>query len=133
MTRSITYYGMLLCLFFSINSVYGQQTEEIFTRVEKMPEFPGGQVALVKYIHKNLKYPVAAKKAKLEGKVLITFVVDKTGRVADAKVTKSLSPECDTEALRVVQHMPAWAPGEKEGKPVSIHFTLPIQFELTRE
>jgi TonB family protein len=101
----------------------------VYTKVEKMPEYPGGQVALVKFISKNVKYPTKYKKAKVNGRVFVSFVIDKTGKVTMAKIVKSLNEECDAEALRVISKMPNWIPGEKNGEKVAVQFGLPVNFE----
>jgi TonB family protein len=101
----------------------------IYVKVDKMPEFPGGQVALVKYLSKNIKYPSKYKKDKVNGRVFVSFVVDKTGKVGHAKVVKSLNEECDKEAIRVISMMPNWIPGEKDGSKVNVQFGLPVNFE----
>lgn len=101
----------------------------VYTKVEKMPEYPGGQVALVKFISKNIKYPAKYKKAKVNGRVFVSFVIDKTGKVTMAKIVKSLNEECDAEALRVISKMPDWIPGEKNGEKVAVQFGLPVNFE----
>lgn len=103
--------------------------QEAYVKVDKMPEFPGGQVALVKYLSKNIKYPVESKKNKVKGKVVVSFVIDKIGKVTNAKIVKSLNEECDKEALRVISSMPDWIPGEKNGQKVDVLFSLPINFE----
>lgn len=128
---------MLLVLFlcFLSNESFSQNTqtvsseETIYTRVDKMPEYPGGQVALVKFLSKNIKYPSKYKKDKVNGRVFVSFVIDKTGKVTQSKVTKSLNEECDKEALRVINLMPNWIPGEKDGKKVDVQFGLPVNFE----
>lgn len=112
---------------FSQTSMVDENT--IYTKVDKMPEYPGGQVALVKFITKNIKYPEKYKKDKLNGRVFVSFVIDKTGKVTMAKVVKSLNVECDAEALRVITKMPDWIPGEKDGERVSVQFGLPVNFE----
>lgn len=101
----------------------------IYTKVDKMPEYPGGQVALVKFISKNIKYPNKYKKDKVNGRVFVSFVIDKTGKVIMAKIIKSLNEECDAEALRVISKMPDWIPGEKNGEKVAVQFGLPVNFE----
>lgn len=102
----------------------------VFTVVEKMPEFPGGEAAVREYIAKSVKYPEDAKKAGIQGKVFVTFVVDKTGKVLDAKIARGASPSLDKEALRVVETMPAWTPGQQHGENVAVQYTIPIQFAL---
>lgn len=106
-----------------------EESTAIFTKVDKMPEFPGGQVALVKFLSKNIKYPQKYKSDKLNGRVFVSFVIDKEGKVTSAKIVKSLNSECDAEALRVISKMPDWIPGEKNGVKVAVQFGLPVNFE----
>lgn len=101
-----------------------------FTVVERLPEFPGGYPALMQWLTKNLKYPVAAQRAKRQGTVLVSFIVNKDGSITDRKVVKSASPELDREALRVLRNMPKWKPGEDRGKPCRTYFCIPIVFKL---
>ncbi len=97
---------------------------------DKMPEYPGGQEALFKYISSTLVYPETAFEAGKEGRVVVSFVVDAKGKVTQVKVLRSFDEDCSKEALRVVKAMPAWTPGERNGKPVNVEMTLPIQFKL---
>lgn len=101
---------------------------EVYKVVEDFPRFPEGNVQ--QYIAWNLHYPEKALKDKVEGKVFVQFVIDTTGKVVEPKVIKSVSPELDAEALRVVSEMPAWKPGMQRGKPVRVSFTLPVIFKL---
>ena len=125
----------LLILFIGIlftPFAYSQEVsvkQEAYVKVDKMPEFPGGQVALVKHLSKNIKYPAESKKNKVKGKVVVSFVIDKIGKVTNVKVVKSLNEECDKEAVRVISTMPNWIPGEKDGQKVDVLFSLPINFE----
>ncbi|MFA5044644.1 MAG: M56 family metallopeptidase [Paludibacter sp.] len=105
---------------------------ETFTVVDKMPQFPGGESGLLKYIGDNLKYPVTAQKNGIQGRIIVRFIVNKLGRVENAEVLRSLDPECDNEALRVVNAMPEWIPGEQKGEKVSVYYTLPITYKLTK-
>lgn len=105
-------------------------TDQVFQVVEVDPEFPGGMEALIKYLSENIKYPEQAKKDKIQGKVYISFVVEKDGSVADAKVLRGIGGGCDEEALRVVNAMPKWEPGKLQGTPVRVQFNLPIVFKL---
>ena len=109
-----------------------KQTEEevIFQVVEQMPEFPGGMSEAMKFLAKNIKYPVAAQQAKIEGRVIVQFVVGKDGSVSDVHTVRSVSPELDAEAIRVVSMMPKWNPGKQRGKAVSVSYTMPIMFRL---
>lgn len=104
--------------------------EEVFTVTEQMPEYPGGEEALMKYLSENIKYPEKAKEMKIEGKVFVSFVVQKDGKVADVVVLKGIGGGCDEEAVRVVSAMPNWSPGYQKGKPVNVKYTLPISFVL---
>lgn len=102
----------------------------VYTTVEKMPEFPGGVTALMDYINNNLRYPSDAEEAEMQGRVIVEYVVNKDGSISDAKVTKRVFPSLDEEALRVVKRMPRWRPGEQKGEKVRVKFTLPISFKL---
>lgn len=104
--------------------------DEIFEVVEKMPEFPGGMSAALKYLTKNIKYPAEAISAKQQGKVVVQFIVTKEGKILNPKVVKSVAPVLDEEAIRVIATMPDWKPGEQRGIPVNVKFTLPIMFRL---
>lgn len=97
-----------------------------------MPEFPGGQRALLRFIQSKLSYPGSAVRSKTEGVVYIGFIIDKNGRLRNPKILKSLSPDCDEEALRVVRLIPDWIPAKNQGRNVSINFRLPIEFKLIR-
>ena len=104
--------------------------EQIFTIVEEMPSFPGGDAALMKYLGKNIKYPAIAKDAGIQGTVYVTFVVDEKGDVKDVKILRSIGGGCDEEAIRVVENMPSWSPGKQRGKSVKVQYNLPIRFTL---
>lgn len=105
-------------------------TDEVFKVVEVDPEFPGGEEALYKYLAENIKYPVMAKNNKVEGRVYITFVIEKDGTVSDAKVLRSVNEELDAEALRAINAMPKWKPGMQRGVPVRVQYNIPISFKL---
>ncbi|AHW59988.1 outer membrane transport energization protein TonB [Draconibacterium orientale] len=115
-----------------IETVEEEEEEEaqVFFIVEDMPEFPGGDLALRKYIANAIKYPVIAQENGIQGKVYVTFVVSKTGKVTDAKIARGVDPSLDKEALRVVNALPAWKPGKQRGKPVNVSYTVPINFVL---
>ena len=104
--------------------------DSVYTTVDVFPEFQGGQVKMSKFIAKNLHYPEIAKRAGIQGKVLITFVVDKTGKIKNAKVLEGIGTGCDEEALRVINSMPKWKPGKHSGKKVDVQITMPIMFKL---
>ncbi|MCF8228271.1 MAG: TonB family protein [Bacteroidales bacterium] len=103
---------------------------EIFTVVESMPEFPGGQTSLFQYLQKNIEYPEIAKESGIQGRVFVTFVVEKDGSVTDVRVLRGIGGGCDEEAVRVVKSMPKWNPGKQRGKPVRVQFNLPVKFTL---
>lgn len=100
---------------------------------ETMPYFPGGQELLLKYLADNIKYPASAVKAKKQGRVIVTFIVQKDGSVTHAKIAKSIDPELDAEALRIVKGMPKWTPGTQNGKPVSVRYMVPVKFSLQKD
>ncbi|MCB0770977.1 MAG: energy transducer TonB [Flavobacteriales bacterium] len=106
------------------------EEEQIFTIVEDMPSFPGGEAELFKYLGKSIKYPQMAQDASISGVVYVTFVVGKDGKISDAKVLRGIGGGCDEEALRVVRAMPTWKPGKQRGKPVTVQYNLPIRFTL---
>ena len=100
---------------------------------ETMPQFPGGQKVMMKYLAANIKYPATAAKYKKQGRVIVTFTVRKDGSVTHAKIAKSIDPELDAEALRVVRAMPKWTPGTQFGKPVNVKYALPVVFSLQKD
>ncbi len=104
---------------------------EIFVVVEQTPEFPGGMGELMKYLQRNVSYPAAAQQAGIQGKVEVEFTVKKDGSVADVKVIRSVNPELDAEAVRVISAMPKWKPGEQRGTPMDARFEMPIVFRLS--
>ena len=104
--------------------------EGTFDVVENMPAFPGGEQELMNFLMKNVKYPKEATDKGTEGRVIVQFVVDKDGSVINPKVVKSVSPELDQEALRVVQMMPKWQPGKQNGEVVPVRFAIPVVFML---
>ena len=106
------------------------QEEVIFQVVEEMPQFPGGLSEAMKFLAKNIKYPVEAQQAKIEGRVIVRFVVGRDGSVSNVEVVRGVSPELDAEAVRVVSLMPKWIPGKQRGKAVAVKYTMPIMFRL---
>ena len=109
------------------------EEQVIFQVVEEMPSFPGGMRECMMFLGRNIKYPVLAQKAKIEGRVIVQFVVDKDGSISDTKVVRSVSPELDAEALRVVGMMPKWNPGKQRGKAVAVKYTMPIMFSIHKD
>ncbi len=108
------------------------EDDEIFVVVENSPEFPGGNDSLYAYIGRNIKYPETAKKEKIQGRVFVTFVIEKDGQVSSAKILRDIGGGCGEEAIRVVKNMPKWKPGTQRGNPVRVQFNLPIMFQLEK-
>ena len=107
-----------------------EDDEEFFMVVENMPEFPGGDLGLMKFIQKNVKYPAIAKEYNITGKVYVSFIVDKQGKVTNVKIVRGVDKNLDAEALRVVSLLPKYKPGKQRGKSVRVMFTIPINFTL---
>ena len=108
-----------------------EEEEVVFVVVEKMPEFPGGQQALFKYLSENVKYPVIAQENGVQGRVICQFVVNRDGSIVDVEVVRSGGdPSLDKEAVRVIKSMPKWKPGQQRGKPVRVKYTVPVNFKL---
>lgn len=101
-----------------------------FVVVESQPEYPGGMGELMRFLQKNLRYPAAARQARVQGKVIVEFLVGTDGSISDIKVKHSVCPELDAEAMRVIGLMPKWRPGEQRGKAVSVRYEMPIEFRL---
>lgn len=104
--------------------------DDIFMVVEKMPQFPGGDSELINYLSQNIKYPVEAQKAGIQGRVICQFVIGRDGAINNVKVVRSVDLNLDAEAVRVIKAMPSWQPGEQRGKKVNVEYTLPINFRL---
>lgn len=107
--------------------------EEIFTVCEFPPSFPGGNSQIGNYIRQNLRYPEAASKAKVDGKVFVSFVVTNQGLIKDVNVLKGLGYGINEEAIRLVQSMPAWTPGRQSGRFVNVKYNLVIPFDLASQ
>ena len=109
--------------------VVEDKTYEMFD-IQKPPSFPGGEKELLKYLSENIKYPPLARENNIQGTVALTFVVGKNGQVSDVQILKDIGGGCGKEAVRVVQSMPKWNPGEANGNAVKVRFTLPVRFRL---
>ena len=103
---------------------------EIFTIVEDMPSFPGGEAKLYEYLGKNIKFPPMAKDAGIQGIVFVTFVVKENGAIDGVRVLRGIGGGCDEEAVRVIKNMPSWKPGKQRGKNVRVQYNMPIRFIL---
>lgn len=103
---------------------------KVFDVVEEMPSFPGGQGALMSYLASNIKYPVVAQENSVQGRVIVSFVVERDGSISDVRVARSVDPSLDREAQRVVKSMPRWKPGKQNGSAVRVKYTVPVVFRL---
>lgn len=112
------------------NEFPAQDNDEVFTVVEKMPEFPGGTDALFKFLRDNIKYPVKAQELGIQGRVIAQFVINTDGSIDKVEILRSANPALDAEAIRVIQAMPNWMPGMQRGKNVRVKYTLPVNFRL---
>ena len=108
------------------------EDERPYDAVEQMPTFPGGEAELMKFIRENLKYPLSAQKEGIQGRVILRFVVSKTGSIENITILRSLEPACDEEAIRLIKSMPRWIPGKQNGNAVPVYYTLPVVFKLIR-
>jgi protein TonB len=103
---------------------------KVFDVVEQMPSFPGGQSALMQYLQSNVKYPVVAQENGVQGRVVVSFVVERDGSITDVQVVRSVDPSLDREAQRVVRSMPKWIPGKQNGQAVRVKYNVPVSFRL---
>jgi protein TonB len=106
------------------------KNDQVYTVVETMPKYPGGQEALMDFLAKNIQYPQAAKEAGITGTVIASFVIEKNGNVSDIKILKGLGSGCDEEVIRVVNLMRKWKAGKQNGKEVRVQYNLPVKFSL---
>lgn len=107
-----------------------QADERVFQAVEQQPEYPGGQTALFRFLSENITYPKDAAEAYIQGRVVVSFVVEKDGSIDDVKVVRGVHPSLDAEAMRVIKLMPRWTPGRMNGSVVRVQYTLPLSFKL---
>lgn len=114
----------------SIQSKPQKPESDVYTLVEKMPEYPGGDEARIKFLVDNIKYPKEALKNGITGTVFVTFIIEKEGTISNVEALKGIGGGCDEEAVRVISMMPNWKPGLQRGKPVRVQFNMPIQFNL---
>lgn len=120
---------------FSVTSAFAQQpaktdSAKVFSLLEQKPQFPGGDTEMFRFLAYNIRYPAKAVAEGVTGLIVVSFMVDSAGTITDAKIIKSLSPETDAEALRVIGLMPIWVPAKLNGKPVSVHYNLPVRFSI---
>ena len=111
-------------------TVVSQTNQKVFDTVEQMPEYPGGMQAMIAFLQTKMKYPEDAAKQKVEGRVMVQFIVETDGSISDVHVAKQVFPSLDAEAIRVVQAMPKWTPGKEKGNVVRVKYNLPIVFRM---
>ena len=127
---------MSLMAFFCLTTISAQKTvvskknQKVYDVVEKMPQYPGGMVALFEFLEKNLKYPADAQKQKVEGRVIVSFIVETDGSISDINIVRKVFPSLDEEAVRLLGMMPRWSPGLQNGKPVRVKYAIPITYSL---
>lgn len=114
----------------SVRSRAHRKGDTVYLSVEQMPRFPGGEAAMMKYVQAHINYPSMAAKNRIEGDVIVQFVVKKDGSVGEVKVVRSLDKDLDAEAIRVVKKMPKFTPGRQNGEAVNVWYTLPVIFRL---
>lgn len=107
-----------------------ETNRKIYQTVEQMPRFPGGDTAMLKYIRENLRYPQAAIEKEIQGRVIVKLVVNTDGTLSDIYVIKPLDPQCDQEAIRIIQSMPRWIPGRHNGVAVPVYYLVPVTFKI---
>lgn len=141
LTLPVLAYTLLITLACSQSATIAKQSEQktVFETpplavisLDVLPVFPGGDDGLMDYITRRVMYPASAQVQGIEGRVYISFVIDKDGTIKNVEVVKSLNPSCDKEAVRVIKGMPKWTPGQKAGVCVPVFYTIPIQFKLNR-
>ena len=125
----------VLAIMFTINTTAMAQNkktsnDKVFEKVEDMPEFPGGEQAMMDFVSKNVVYPKEAQEKGISGRVMVSFIVEKDGSVNEVKIVRGIGGGCDEEAVRVVKAMPKWKPGKEKGKPVRVSYMMPIFFKL---
>lgn len=123
---------MMFVLLFSFMTSTAQtkKNDMLFSVVEVMPQYPGGQIAMMKYIMENMKYPEQAMKKGIQGRVAVSFIIEKDGSISNVRPIHSVHTLLDKEAVRVVKSMPKWSPGKQHGKPVRVQLIVPIMFKL---
>lgn len=127
------YIFSLICFLFMMALPMNAQSEsstKVYDEVDEMPSFPGGLNGLMTFLAQNIKYPVTAQENGVQGRVIVSFVVETDGSITDVKVARSVDPSLDREAMRLVKAMPKWTPGKKDGKPVRVKYTTPVVFRL---
>lgn len=136
--KPLSLFAALIMVFaFSLNvnaqEKKSENSDVVFTVVENEAEFPGGVEAMNSFMAENIKYPTLAKQKNIEGKVIISFIVEKNGTLSDIRTIKDIGEGCGDEGVRIVKLMPKWKPAKQKGQPVRQQFLLPISFVLTNK
>ena len=123
---------LIIFLIVSFSYIFGQDnvSDSIYKNVEEMPEFPGGEDALLRYVQRSIRYPSYAAENEIQGMVLVEFIVNEVGFIENIKVLKGIKGGCDEEALRIVKSMPKWKPGKKDGYAVKTYYTVSVPFKI---
>lgn len=130
MRSILTLLILLIALLVNTSISYGQTEEQVYSVVEVLPEYPGGDEARNEYLVKNIRYPKAERKNGIQGLVIIQFIVEKDGSLTNIRVLKGENPNLNQEAMRVIKEMPSWKPGSQNGENVRVYMNLPIRFSL---
>ena len=143
MKKQIIFLIVLTVMFMSSSYIYAQEPskanqqqpdtnigKEVFTIVEVMPEYPGGENARQLYLTQNIQYPVKAKENNIQGTVYVNFIVEKDGSLSNFKILKGIGSGCDEEVVRVMKNMPKWKPGTQRGQPVRVLINFPVKFSF---
>ncbi len=129
-TYTIEPFTLSVHLFEQLFDLATSEEDTVYQIVEQMPQYTGGEEAMMKYVAENIKYPQAAKDKNIGGRVFVSFVIEKDGSVNEVKVMRGIGGGCDEEAVRVIKAMPKWKPGKQDGKPVRVSYMMPITFKL---
>lgn len=130
MKKYVFLFGLLICF---VMSSYAQTQDEdikVYDVVEQMPQFEDGDSVMRAWLDEHINYPKIAKFRKIEGRVVVRFVVEKDGSIGEIQLARSIDPWLDQEAMRVVKSMPKWIPAKQNGNPVRVWYTLPVNFKL---
>ncbi|HEX2968668.1 MAG TPA: energy transducer TonB [Bacteroidales bacterium] len=125
-----TIFVVLFCFAFSGTGLFAQAQEEVLVVADEMPVYPGGQMALLKFVYANITYPADAKENGIEGKVIVRFIINKEGKAVQPSISKGLYPSIDEEVIKVISKIPKFEPGKMAGKPVNVWYALPVTFKL---
>jgi TonB family protein len=127
------YSSSVYALQFPISTCQNLTVDSVCKIPDKMPRFPGGDKGLLDFLTKNVRYPLYAQQKRIEGKVILQFIINAEGKVEKVSILRGVCPSINKEAMRVVNSMPDWIPGELNGKKIAVYYTLPVSFKLEEE